>query len=169
MECSTGVVATQLSEVEPGSLVHISYRGNSVTGIVMDSANGRVRMGSLLPLPPPLRLPTQLDFRTSDYCLNYGRNWLLEPLAGNESYLDNIRLLGTPGCLYLSGNSYVVCFHRDGGFDEIYFNISEPNIVEPPSRNSVPYLRWRIWESRSHYENSRATEFLTVEPTANPS
>lgn len=141
----------RLRESLPGELVHIANaNGGTSLAVALAQELRQTLVGVLEPIPGFMDHPGLYNANSGSLCIAYGRDWLIVPQRGPESWIGND--VEHSGALVQTNGGLIVCFHPrrgDARMEAVYFDLIANDFAER-NRESVPFHKWSIWAREEH-------------------
>ncbi|WP_133304752.1 hypothetical protein [Mesorhizobium sp. DCY119] len=152
----------------PGELFRLSF--SSVSGSSLVLMLGHTRDGD--PLygfisSPDFQTPlTWYEGSSTDRCLSYSIDWLLEERPGPETAPGGKAPATPRTAIHFDNDGTIMRFSPAPSFSNnaINFNLSTGKLVGQGSGYMAPMVNWAIWANLEHYQSPRADALFVYPP-----
>jgi hypothetical protein len=162
---------TELKDAKVGDLVKLSWgRDNTNIGFVYLIADDYSHLIVLLGSEEAGIAPYSDNFRHDSVCVNYGGDWVIEPLDTTEDGISYLSL--DPGTIGFTPAQILLSLgvRKQGGRTETQmldlqsfkFHADWPN-------QAYNVSKWKVWASEEHRTETGAVPLLTFEAKPTPS
>ncbi|OBQ72246.1 hypothetical protein [Mesorhizobium loti] len=169
MQSLLGLTHKRADELVPGELFRFALSSGAGTSLaLMLGNNGVDPMFGILASPEFENPLTWYEGASTDRCLSYGMEWLLEERPGPETAPGNTFQPDPKIKLLIDSGATVMRFAPPHGFvhQSINFDLTNGKSGIQLSSRAAPVASWAIWASLDQYKSPRANALFKYPPAA---
>lgn len=98
---------------------------------------------------------------SSLYCVSFGADWIIEPIANEQTRPENAIHTEVFGSLHLTVKGVCIVLNdaTEDGHGALGLTFPTLTIGDPPGHHSAPILRWKLWLSEAARERGEGPFF----------
>ncbi|CDX15097.1 hypothetical protein MPLB_1510008 [Mesorhizobium sp. ORS 3324] len=158
MQLTTNASTKRTNQTEAGELISIRLGGDPYIGIVLANENNRVVLGIVSGFKADL-YAFHLQLNGGGKCISFGKDWLLEPDFGPQTWVGNQEFSETPGVVHITPDSAMITFaprREDWQHSALSFDLRKGEIDQYDYNTAAPVLAWSIWENAASRDRKGA-------------
>jgi hypothetical protein len=170
MQSLLSLIHKRAAELVPGELFRFAVSSGSGSSLALTlggSGDGDPMFGILA--SPEFQNPlTWYEGSSTDCCLSYGTQWLLEERPGPETVPGNAFQQDATMRLFIDSGATILRFAPPQGFvhQSINFDLTNGKSGVALSARVAPVANWAVWASLDQYKSPKATALFEYPPKA---
>ncbi len=157
----------RMADLEPGELLRMSFGSSAAIVLFLKRLNDDEGLFGVLQSEDFTETMTWHATSLDDACLSYGHDWVLEEEHGSETACRH-HYTHESARLFLAKSGLVMAFRPPQGrgrYNTYYYSLANLEDGEL-GRDPAPINRWRVWESREHFDRGGTPLFEMPQKTA---